>query len=177
MPRNVHIAEAGVRTKAIRPTSIRSRNFSALLKVNFHSLSVESEQQTRKINIIHELGISNRKFRSLWSEQIYSQRLLEPLGDGNPSNSNQYPRSELNVQTCRFMSREIDFWSWCWSERVQNTIGPLKHFPIEIRFELFCINSHECFVDRKAWVWFKGISEWVCQFCFWCLLVFVSEVW
>lgn len=70
--------------KSREPTSIRSRNFSALVKVNFHSLSVESKQQTRKINIIHELGISNRKLRSLWSKQIYSQRLLEPLGDGNP---------------------------------------------------------------------------------------------
>lgn len=58
--------------------------FFTLVKVNFHSLSAESEQQTRKINIIHELGISNRKLHSLWSKQIYSQRLLEPLGDGNP---------------------------------------------------------------------------------------------
>lgn len=132
------------------PSSIRSKNFSALVKVNFHSLSVESEQQTRKINIIHELGISNTgNFALCDRSKFIPSASLNPLVMEILSNSNQYLRSELNVQTCRLVSSEIDFRSWwCWSERVQR---PLKRFAIEIRFELFCINSPKCSVDRKAW--------------------------
>lgn len=52
---------------------------------------------------------------------------LNPLVMEILSNSNQYLWSELNVQTCRFMSSEIDFRSWwSWSEQMQSPWNDLQ---------------------------------------------------